>query len=64
MKLASVILDIATQALEPEVAFFLKDFSLMAAVVGAVATFAFSMGVLLMSLRRIPRFDLTDINRF
>ena len=55
---------IATQALEPEVAFFLKDFSLMAAVVGAVATFAFSMGVLLMSLRRIPRFDLTDINRF
>ena len=55
---------IATQALEPEVAFFLKDFSLMAAVGGAVATFAFSMGVLLMSLRRIPRFDLTDINRF
>jgi ABC-type antimicrobial peptide transport system permease subunit len=55
---------ITTSALEPEVGFFVKGFSWLAAIAGAVGSFAFSLGVLMLALRRIPRFDLTDINRF
>ncbi|MBP3885243.1 MAG: FtsX-like permease family protein [Olsenella sp.] len=55
---------VTTTALEPEMGFFLKEFSWIAAIAGVVGTSAFSAGVLLFALRRIPRFDLTDINRF
>ncbi|MBR3226539.1 MAG: hypothetical protein IKF78_14590 [Atopobiaceae bacterium] len=55
---------ITVAALEPEMATWVKGFNLVAAVVGIVGAGAFSAAVLLYALRLIPRFDLTDINRF
>ena len=51
-------------ALEPDQGYFIKDFNLIAACVGIAGSGVFSAVVLVVSLRAIPRFDLTDINRF
>ena len=51
-------------ALEPDEGFFIKSFYPPAALVGCVGAVVFAGAALLWSLRRIPRFDLTDINRF
>lgn len=51
-------------ALEPEMGSFVKGFYPLAALVGGVGAAVFATAVLLWSLRRIARFDLTDINRF
>ena len=51
-------------ALEPDTAYWLKGFSPIAAVVGAVGAGVFAAAVLIWGLRQIDKFDLTDINRF
>lgn len=51
-------------ALEPENGYFIKDFNWLAAAVGVVGAGVFAAAVLIYALRRIPRFELTDINRF
>lgn len=51
-------------ALEPSYGYFIKAFNWLASGVGIVGSALFSAAVLLWSLRMIPRFDLTDINRF
>ncbi len=56
--------DITVTALEPATVFWIKDFNATAAIVGAVGAGTFATAVLLWALRRISRFDLTDINRF
>ena len=43
---------------------WLKGFNTTAAAVGAIGAGVFATAVLLYALRRITRFDLTDINRF
>ncbi len=55
---------ITVAALEPEMATWVKGFNLVAAAVGIIGAGVFSAAVLLYALRLIPRFDLTDINRF
>ncbi|MBO7675604.1 MAG: hypothetical protein J6S63_11460 [Atopobiaceae bacterium] len=55
---------ITVYSLEPELGYYLKGFNEIAAVVGAVGAGTFAIGVLYYALRQIPRFDLTDINRF
>ena len=62
--LGTVVGDITISALEPSTVFWIKDFNVVAALAGAVGAGAFAAAVLLWALRRIPRFDLTDINRF
>ena len=56
--------NVTVDALEPAYGSFFKGFNWLAAVVGVVGAGAFSIAVLLFALRKIPRFDLTDINRF
>ena len=60
----SIMGGITVYALEPELGYYLKGFNEVAALVGAVGAGAFAIAVLWYALRRIPRFDLTDINRF
>lgn len=60
----SVVGSYTVFSLEPEIGYFVKGFSLISAVVGAVGAGAFSMVVLMFALRLIVRFELTDINRF
>ena len=55
---------ITVRALEPSYGSFISSFNPVAALVGIVGASVFSAAVLLYALRRIPRFDLTDINRF
>lgn len=62
--LGAVMGGITVRALEPSTGYFIKSFNGIAALVGGVGAGAFAVAVLLYSLRRIPRFDLTDINRF
>lgn len=62
--LGAVMGAITVYALEPDMGYFIKSFNWMAAAAGASGAGLFSVGVLLYSLRLIPRFDLTDINRF
>ena len=56
--------NVTVDALEPAYGSFFKGFNWLAAVVGVVGAGTFSIAVLLFALRKIPRFDLTDINRF
>lgn len=51
-------------ALEPEAGHFVKDFNGLAAIAGIGGAGVFAASVLIYALRKIPRFDLTDINRF
>ncbi len=60
----SVVGSYTVFSLEPETGYFVKGFSLISAVVGAVGAGVFSMVVLMFALRLIARFELTDINRF
>ncbi|MBQ9042173.1 MAG: FtsX-like permease family protein [Eggerthellaceae bacterium] len=55
---------ITVGSVEPSTASFVKSVDLMAVLVGVIgsAVLAFIMSVI--SLRRIPRFELTDINKF
>ena len=62
--LGSVTGNFTVKALEPGYGYFIKGFNPLAAGIGIVGCAAFSAAVLLYALRRIPRFDLTDINRF
>lgn len=62
--LGAVMGGITVWALEPETGYFLKGFNGIAAIVGILGAGLFAAAVLLWSLRRIPKFDLTDINRF
>ena len=62
--LGAVMGAVSLFALEPSMGYFIKGFNVTAAVVGAVGAAAFSAGVLIYALRLIPRFNLTDINRF
>ena len=62
--LGAIMGGITVAALEPELVYWLKGMNLLAAVVGALGAGVFAAAVLLWALRRIPRFDLTDINRF
>jgi ABC-type antimicrobial peptide transport system permease subunit len=50
--------------LQPDVAYWIRGFNMLAAGAGALGAGVLAVAVLLWSLRRIPRFDLTDINRF
>lgn len=51
------------RALEPSYGSFIKGFNALAALVGAVGATTLSLSVLFVALRRIDRFDLTDVNR-
>jgi len=62
--LGSQMGSITVAALEPVMGWFVKEFSWIATLVGVVGAGVFSTAVLFYALRRIPRFDLTDINRF
>ncbi len=62
--LGAMMGNVTVGALEPTFGSFLKGFNWLAAAVGIVGAGAFSVAVLLFALRKIPRFDLTDINRF
>ncbi len=62
--LGAIIGGFTVMALEPEMAYWLKGFNVIAAIAGVVGAGVFSTAVLLWALRLIPRFDLTDINRF
>lgn len=62
--LGAVMGGITVFALEPNLAYWIKGFNWVAAMVGVVGAGVFATLVLLYALRRIPRFDLTDINRF
>ena len=62
--LGALMGNVTVGALEPTFGSFLKGFNLLAAAVGIVGAGTFSVAVLLYALRKIPRFDLTDINRF
>ena len=62
--LGSQMGSITVAALEPVMGWFVKEFSWIATLVGVVGAAVFSTAVLFYALRRIPRFDLTDINRF
>lgn len=55
---------ITVRALEPLYGYFVRDFNVLAAGAGLIGAGVFSTTVLLFALRRIPRFNLTDINRF
>ena len=60
----AIVGGITVASLEPEMANWLKGFNTTAAIAGAIGAGAFATAVLLFALRRITRFDLTDINRF
>ena len=62
--LGALMGNVTVGALEPTFGSFLKGFNWLAAIVGIVGAGTFSVAVLLYALRKIPRFDLTDINRF
>ena len=51
-------------AMEPATASFLKAIDPMAVAIGVVGSAVLAAIMCVLSLRRIPRFDLTDINRF
>ena len=55
---------VTVKALEPSYGFFLRDVSWLAVGAGVVGAGVFSALVLLYALRKIGKFDLTDINRF
>ena len=60
----SVMGGVTVKALEPLYGYFVRDFNMTAALVGIAGASIFSTAVLLIALRKIPRFELTDINRF
>jgi ABC-type antimicrobial peptide transport system permease subunit len=62
--LGSFMGGITVAALEPDLAYYHKGFNEIAALIGAVGAGTFAVAVLLYALRMIPRFNLTDINRF
>ncbi len=62
--LGAIMGGITVWALEPESGYFIKGFNEVAALVGIIGAGVFAAAVLIWSLRRIPKFDLTDINRF
>ena len=51
-------------ALEPDSAYWIKGFSPLAALVGAVGAGVFAAAMLIWSLKQIDKFELTDISRF
>lgn len=62
--LGAVMGAITVFALEPDTGYFIKGFNWIAAAVGVVGAGVFATAVLLYALRRIPRFKLTDVNRY
>ncbi|MDO4537354.1 MAG: FtsX-like permease family protein, partial [Coriobacteriales bacterium] len=60
----SLVGNITVSALEPNQGFFIKAFNWIAMGAGAVGAGFFATVVLLYALRMIPRFKLTDINRY
>ena len=60
----SLMGSITVQALEPSYGSFLRGFNVLAAGAGVIGASVFSTAVMLYALRRIPRFNLTDINRY
>lgn len=62
--LGSVMGNVTVVALEPFSGYFIRGINTLAVFAGAIGSGVLSAVMLLVSLRRIPRFDLTDINRF
>ncbi|MBE6473729.1 MAG: FtsX-like permease family protein [Coriobacteriaceae bacterium] len=62
--LGCVMGSITVAAVEPSTAVFVKDIDLMAVIAGVVGSAALSVIMSVIALRRIPRFKLTDINKF
>ena len=62
--LGSVMGNVTVRALEPSIGSFIKSFNVLAAACGVVGAGVLSVAVLMFSLQRIPRFKLTDINRY
>ena len=62
--LGAIMGGITVMALEPDLGHWLRGFSWFAAIVGIVGAGVFAAAVLLWALRRIPKFNLIDINRF
>jgi putative ABC transport system permease protein len=55
---------ITVASVEPDTAFFLKDIDPVAIIVATASSTILATIMTLISLRRIPAFELTDINRF
>ena len=55
---------ITVGAVEPSTASFIKDVDLTAVLVGVVGSAVLAIIMSIIALRRIPRFELTDINKF
>ena len=51
-------------SVEPSTASFVKDVDPMAVLVGVVGSAALALIMSVIALRRIPKFELTDINKF
>ena len=62
--LGCIMGSITVGAIEPSTATFVKDIDWIAVLVGVIGSALLALIMSLISLRRIPRFDLTDINRF
>ena len=56
--------DLTVGALEPMNGFFFKGFNVVAAIIGVLGAGVLAAIMLIIALRRIPKLDLTDINRF
>jgi putative ABC transport system permease protein len=62
--LGCIMGSITVGAIEPSTATFVKDVDWLAVGIGVVGSALLALIMSLISLRRIPRFNLTDINRF
>ena len=54
---------LSVAAIEPSMGMFVKDVDLMAVIVGIVGSAALAAIMSIIALRRIPKFNLTDINK-
>lgn len=62
--LGCVMGSITVGAIEPSTASFVKAVDWPSVIIGAVGSALLALIMCVISLRRIPRFDLTDINKF
>ncbi len=55
---------VTVTCIEPITASFVKDINMFAVIIGALGSAILAFIMTIIALRRIPRFDLTDINKF
>ena len=62
--LGCIMGSITVAAIEPSTGVFVKDVDLMAVIAGIVGSAVLAVIMSMIALRRIPKFELTDINKF